>query len=884
MSLKKFLLCLFLSLLTINYLPVYCEDDLYCVYSNDMYEEFNTFNDAYYYYEDNIDNYDNLVLKHNDEVIEMEYGVVKFIYEEPIKYHSIIKNEDDYLVSSYGVDAAYLYQDNEKIYFMISGDIGCVDINMVELIPFNELKVKPSLYISDDKYLYHNIKNQLDYEYCNDSYKLDFIIDELCKNSEYYSYDGHFFYDDFYLMIDDYRSNNNDNALNETPYYNYYQYLSHHSLTSYNYRELEDYFYQVLGIDNKLIHYLDDNGDGAADEINRSQIYDEINDFFAYESIYGTNALMLISSAIHESSYGRSERSFINNNLYFTSAYDSYLENSNDRYTSVDNSIYAHSKYLINKRFSNHKRNDYKGTNFGNKVGGINVNYAIDQYYGEKLASIYFGIDNKLGLRDYQKYPIGLIIDNDRVNFYRDDKLEDRMFYLEDISELSLVILNESDEAYKVQIDYSFDDEYLYDFNKSVAYISKDEVEYILNKDKKVDHEFINVLYDFNGGSFIDKDTLELKVKNDDIDNLKFIKPNKDGYEFIDYESVIDIDTHYLLASYKKIDSITIENLVNNLFLDKAILNVNYEDGSSNKISITSDMVECFDNEEGENIVTVNYCGLTTSISVDIDNEYYEIMNNLKEAIDSLDYEYVRENSMNINYPFTMDDIRSLDLYFKDKQNRNYYIKSNIDGDFSISGLDFSINNYNDNFTFFKNTYYVLLDNASYMNRLKVESVTSGYGFKYVDGFNISFKYNYVDIDLQNPVVVQVDIKNKKNNCIYVVYHIDDNGDVVKCKTTWSNNYVQFITDEDGDYIVLSLDSFNTYDIEDKVENLNIDNMGYDNHKLNIEVMNISVLYVITFIGVIIYYIVEDKSRRQWKDFKRLLLHQDTVVEEKLKS
>lgn len=897
MRFRRLLLCLILSLLSVNYIPVYSEDELYYVTCHDaaINEQFNSYSRAISYYNDNKDNFDNLVLKKNDEVLEMEYGIVKFnVAVDYIKYHSIVREEDDYLCASYGIDGAYLYRNNNRVYFMLASDVGYVDYEDVELIPYEQILVKTSLYTTDDKYIYHNIKTQLDFEFCNNSYRLDFVSSDLDPNAEYYSYDGHYFYDDFHMMIDDYRDDCREHAVNKIPYYNYYQYLSHRSISNYSYLQLEDYFYNTLGIDGKLIHYKDLNNDKAADEINRSQLYGEIHNFFAYESLYGTNAMLLISSALYESSYGRSENSFKNNNLYQTAAYETYAEKQDDRFDSINSSIYSHCKYIISNRFSNHNRKDYKGTFLGNQIGGMNIEYSIDQYYGEKVASTYFDIDNELGLKDYNNYSIGIIVDNDKVNFYSDEALKKRLFSLKDIDELACIILNETEDAYKVQIDYSYDSDYLYSYEDCVAYLEKDEVSYVINQGNIIDYDFIDLVYDFNGGTFIGKDSLNIKVKRNNAENLDYIRPVKSGYEFKDYDCSIEPDFSKITfrANYKKIDSISIGYLMDRvgdcypyMDLEGAFLNVLYEDGTGKKVPINCDMLENYDSEDGEKEITVKYCGLSTAKKIFLDGEYYEIVEAIDSAYKEGNYEYVKDNSGGWGYPFSMNDIRRMDAYFKKIQLRNYFIKrNNLDYDFSISGLDFSLRNYGNNFAIVKNTYYVILDDVSFINKEKIEKLSKGYGFDIVGGLNISFKYNYVDIELQNPAVLQIDIEDKRNNHIYSVYHINDDGDIIKCNTTWSNNYIQFMIEESGDYLVLSMPSVNKYDIVDRVENLSLNNMGYDNHDLNIKVMTTCVLFMLAFMGVIIYYIVENKRENEWRDFKKLLRNQVAAAEEKQKN
>lgn len=851
MRFKKFLLCLILSFLTFNYSSISAEDDFYYVSDNDeVIQEFESYSSAISFFNDNKDEYDNLIVKHNGEVIEMEYGIVEFNDElDYVKYHSISRGEDDYISAAYGIDAAYLYSEDNKIYFKVANDVGYVDSDNVKLVPYDNIG---SVYYTDDKYIYHKVKNPLNYE----SYKLDFIPDGLSNNSTYYSYDGHYFYDDFYLMIDDYRSDTSDNAVNSEIYFNYYQYLSHRSLSNYSYEELEDYFYNTLMIDGKLNHYIDNNNDNAADEINRSQLYDEIDDFFIYENIYGSNAMLTLSSAIYESSYGRSESSFKQNNLFYTAAYDSIIA-SNHRYNTISDSIYAHCKYIVSKRFGNYLKDDYKGTFLGDRLGGLEIEYTIDHYYGEKVAAIYFDIDNKLGLKDYKQRSIALFIDKDRLKLYSDESLEDVLYSLDDVEELAYVVLAENETSYKIQFDYSDNDEYIYDFENCVGYVDKDDVSYILNADKIQDNEFININYDFDDGTFIDKQTLEFKALKDSniLDN---IKPRKDGYEFNSYVYVVDGESNTYIATYKKIKEITINNLLdeydNYIDLSNASINVIYEDDSCKLVPLNSDMVS-FDSDNNELIIS--YCGFNINKKININYD---------------------DNSL------SLDEIRVKDIVLKEKQNRNYYIKNNTDFDFSISGLDLALDNYDKAFSFIKNTYYVELEDISLVNKEKIEKLAKGYDFEVLDGLNISFKYNYIDIDLKNRAIIQVDIKDKKDNYIYVAYHLNDDGDIIKCNSTWSNNYIQFEIEEAGDYLILCRPSVNSYSMEDSVENLNINNMGYDNHDLNIKVMNICFLFVLSFIGVIVYYIVENKKEKQWIDFKKLLRNQDIAVEEKLKN
>ena len=874
------------------FVPVGADENTYEVKDNNSGFSigFETYDEALEFYDDNVDEYDNLLLLENGNVANMEYGIVELVGNDNIvEYHSILRDTNDYISGQYGVDAAFLYIKDSKVYFKVSGDIGYTDINNVILHPYEELDVNISSYVANGGYLYHNIKTQLKYE----NYSISLCIDEkpsfMKDNASYFSYDGHYFYDDFYLMIDDYRNESYESATNNEPYYNYYQYLPYRSITRYTCEEISDYFKNVLGINGGLTHYYDLNGDGASDEVNRSQFYNNFNTFFAMEQMYGTNALMLISSGIVESSYGKSLNSYLKNSLYTNSAFESEHEQANNRYDSIANSIYSYAKFYISKLYSNHLRNDYYGTNFGNKLSGINIEYSIDHYFGEKCASEYFKLDNALGLKDKNKYAIAIIDDLESLTLYSDASLEKKIVKLSNTDNLAFSILADYEESYKVQLDSSFNDDYIYDFLDSVGYIDKDAVKYIINEDDIKLYEFNKINYDFNGGEYYGYDKLSVRA----INNNPVIVPNKEGYEFVDYSSDINEDGKLTYtANYKEIKSISVSGLLDvqrKLLpypdLTGSRINVKYTDGSHLNTQINTDNIGYYNlNDDEPQEISISYCGAESSKQIQIDMSYYDIYDSIEEAIDEEDYEFVRSNIGNVRYPLSMSEIRKIDSALKDNYKRNYVIKDvNKDRDVSISGLDLSLETKH-NFSLIEDTYYVNIKDISNINKTRILDVASGYGFEDVLGINISFKFNFQTIDLDAPAIVQINIPDKKDDYIYSVYHINDNGDVIKCRTTQSNNYIQFIIDETGDYEVLCMPSFNTYDIDDGVENLSYENMGVDNNRINLEFMLGLAIIFVALIGILIYYRVLDVKEKQWKDYRKSLLKVDTVQEEKQKS
>ncbi|MBP5278888.1 MAG: bacterial Ig-like domain-containing protein, partial [Erysipelotrichaceae bacterium] len=655
-------------------MSIKAEDELFVVRDtgSGLEETFETYNSASSFYEEHLEEYDNLLLYEDDRLIRMEYGIVEFNTDEAcsldIDYFSQSKNEDDILNGCYGIDGAYLDTDyrNDRVYFMISDDLGYTSLNNVTLHPYEALESGISVYHNSDHF-YHNIKSQLDYDFYSYSLELDDKLNELGEG-DYYSYDGHYFYDDFKAMIDDYRNGTRDNSVNEEAYFNYYQFLPHRSLSNYTSSELNEYINETLAINGRLDHYDDSNFDSAADEVNRSQLYGNIEHFFIAQSLYGTNAMMLLSSAIYESSYGRSYPSYANNNLYLSAAYESEAENETRHYDSIADSIYAHSRYFISSRYSNHRRSDYRGTFYGDKASGINVNYSLDSYFGEKSASAYYHLDSLLGNKDRNDKAVGIISDRSSVNFYYDEDLERRRFTLYDITDLSFVILEETENSYKINIDDSNNEDYEYDFSGCIAYVAKDVFSHILNEDRIADYDLNYRYYDLKGGTISDHEQLEL------LDTCE-IKPYREHYEYDGIDEEGNVSYRYIEA----IDLIrpfkTTVELGGTIDLRGGLIRVFYEDSTYKDVPIDSDMISSFDmHQEGTQDIRISYNGVAIDTKIEVSQELYELDRDFSMAINDKNYQFVKENINRVDHQFTFEEIRQIDQDLLKDSKRNYYI------------------------------------------------------------------------------------------------------------------------------------------------------------------------------------------------------------------
>ena len=862
-----------ISLLCINVAPIKASGNLYCVYdsSNNINEKFSDYYDALSFYEDNIDEADNLLLSKNDKLIKMEYGIVSFNTNKAcdinVEYRSKSKGTFDYLNGCYGNDAAYLNSDDYGVYFKISDDIGYANIDDVTLIPYERINYGVSSYQIRENGLFHNIKANANYAYYSYSINLGDKPKYLENNKEYFSYDGHYFYDNFLAMLSDYHDGTYENAINKEPYYNYYQYLPYRSMSNITSVELEDYLTNTLGITAKLDSYNDLSNDGANDDVNRSQLYGEVDNFFVNESIYGTNSLMLLANAIVDSNYGKSASSYYNNSLYTNMAFDSDSQRENNHYDSISNSIYSFAKYFISNIYGDYRRITYHGTNFGSKLGGMNVEYSLDPYYGEKCASNYYTIDKALGFKDKDSYALAIVNDKD-VSFYKDEEASKFYYKVEDIAELSMIVLEECENTFKIQMDFSNSTDGTYDFEKCVAYIKKDDIDYLINKSNINEPTYSHGYYDFNGGTFNGKKGVKIQSKNG---NQLNIVPIKEGYDFVKY----DKDN---IAQYKEIKNISLVGniypyLYQDAYLDisNASLKINYSSGGSKTIDITSDNISYYDNKYDDIVpIEIVYNGVSIDYDISVlDNSLYEEVKNASKDDNLQSALFVKENMNKTNYVLSMEEIIKNDRQIKNNNGYNYHVYDN-NSDVSVSGMALSLDEPFISSIIYKDTYYLEVKNLSKKTLNKLSAYASAYGFEIEDSYNLNFELNYSDIKQNGPVVIKSKI-NQTNNKVYSVYYLEADGDIVKCQTGFSSDYVYFIANKEGDYMVLSLDWPNTFTTFDANQNVSYLNNDPDNHQIIREVFLFVVLMLLGLINIFVDYIIKNKRKNLWIDYRNSL-------------
>ena len=128
--------------------------------------------------------------------------------------------------------------------------------------------------------------------------------------------------------------------------------------------------------------------------INNSLLENKGATFKEAEEHYHINALYLLAHSALESDWGRSNIAKDKNNFFGIAAYDTTPYLSAKTFDDVDKGILGATKW-IKENYINRGR-----TFLGNKASGMNVEYASDPYWGEKIASVMMKINEKLGGKD----------------------------------------------------------------------------------------------------------------------------------------------------------------------------------------------------------------------------------------------------------------------------------------------------------------------------------------------------------------------------------------------------------------------------------------------------------------------------------------------------
>lgn len=452
----------------------------------------------------------------------VQYGVVYVNTSGVTEYKMVETGQTGYTSGAFGRDGAFIGEVDGKIRAKYAGVIADFDPSDVDVVAYGE---KPnSYYMEVDGYLTHYFVYSSDNIYS--SCRVGTDLPYLEAGKAYYSYDGHYFYDTYDKMVVDYQDGIYDQAINANqPYYNYYQYLSHRSLSSLT----GDDYNQIT--QNKL----------SETSYKTSKFYELGQEFVTQQNNYYVNSLLMFGVAANESDWGRSYIASEKNNLFGHGANDSNPFWDANGYESVAKSIEYHAFYFISRGYLDYNDWRHFGPHTGDKESGLNVKYASDPYWGEKAASRAYYIGEMP--TDYQKESIGVIQKAfAQCNLYKEPTTDSTVVTkLTNLSNFPVLILDEVNVNgtlwYKIASDTSLTEdrtkpnyELVYQPNHDYLYIEASKVTVVnegelLAKDKYTDGNITIPVLE-NGHQIILQDGNLMAESKVSVADIQTINPN----------------------------------------------------------------------------------------------------------------------------------------------------------------------------------------------------------------------------------------------------------------------------------------------------------------------------------------------------------------------
>lgn len=862
-------------------------------------QTFATLKSAFDYYEMHRDDasVNNLGVRQNGKLIAVSEGIVFFASEGckvNTEYKDTHTGNDGYTNGCYGADGALISTDwkTSRVTFKIAGVEGRGKLSEVTLLPLSRAGNLSSYTIRSGR-LYHQIRqSQASSRYAT-------LIDlgpapaMLSDESTLYSYDGHYFYQDAEVMLKDYRQGQTAHALNASqPFYFYYQYLSHRTLTHYSAEDLKDYFQKQLGIDRSMTAYRDRDRNSVHDTLNQSLYYNEEQDFLEYQSLYGANALMMLALSMNESATGRSSLSFTRNNLFGHAAYDSDVEKNAKRYFQLSSSILSHARTYVSASYLNPKKFQYHGGFFGDKASGMNVSYASDPYWGEKAASYYMALDEALGSRDLNQQTLGIRTAGKALDVKKEPSAAAETLYSTGASlPMSFVLLNRVENAegawYQIQNDPASDmEEYTYNFIQDIGYIPADAVQLVLNEEKLGMLELTSVVFDAQGGTFPDgRSRIEISVLAGGEPLAP--TPAKDGAVFAGWKEDQDI----MIAQYRNVESLRIvktprTNYETGERIDLAggLAEVQYQDGKLEQLPMTTSMVSGFDlSTEGPQQVTVSWGSKTAvytiEVSATLSAQREALMSDIETMVEAIDPEAVTEpqtadlielkqridefGQLNLS----LSQIRALDTLFQTLlKNQRSLVLNAKDKQFAVSGLSLAVKQKNPGASsWMKDTLKISLNlkQPDAAVKAQTEMIAAGNHAEIWDYFVLSGKKNFGGLELNSTIAVTMSLPSGFDTSKKVtVWRLED-GNVIQMPTTQSKTTLTFRTEALGQFVITSRQTVNQYEDEAPDEVMTKADNGIDWPETAVKALIALVLLLSLMIVVLILQRRKDKKRRR---------------------
>jgi beta-N-acetylglucosaminidase len=315
----------------------------------------------------------NQVVVQGSKVIQMKEGLA-IAKPSPGSYLTIIHNE------GFKTQLTYVSPNTEMKYISSTANSVKVQIgNTIGYVLASEVWLTPKQMISGQSYYQVKGGDLFHYIYTGTSY-VAYANNEpygkapsfLEEGKKYYSWDGETFL--------------NASGKEVGTAYQYFNVLPVRTKSNYSAEELNAY---------------------VAAQRPTSPLKDLGASFKKAEETYGINALYLLSKAIHESAWGTSTIAKEKKNLFGIKAYDKDPLASATTFATFEECIMYLARY-ISEAYANPTGAHFNGAVLGDKSIGMNVKYASDPYWGQKISAYMYRIDKHLGGKDSFVYTLGV--------------------------------------------------------------------------------------------------------------------------------------------------------------------------------------------------------------------------------------------------------------------------------------------------------------------------------------------------------------------------------------------------------------------------------------------------------------------------------------------
>lgn len=327
------------------------------------------------------------VILYKDEVIQMRTGIA-VAGKVPTVIYTTDSMKTTYAPVSSGTELEYVSSNDSIVTVKIAGKTGYVYQADVKLVPTLALQGQSYYSVNASGDLLHYIYNTSTNTYS--SYIYGKAPASFQQNMKYYSWDGATF--------------TTASGTNVGTFYQYFNMLPVRTSTNYSAAELEQYIATKLAEREALYTKNPTTYARYKDATTKSKLIGLGEILKDFETYHKMNALLVLSMAIHESDYGMSANAQNKNNIFGIKVYDSNTA-AGETYATIRDCVASLSNNYINLNYVPVSGAYANGGMAGNKGRGMNVRYASDPYWGQKIAGHMYQLDKAMGGKDFLKNP-----------------------------------------------------------------------------------------------------------------------------------------------------------------------------------------------------------------------------------------------------------------------------------------------------------------------------------------------------------------------------------------------------------------------------------------------------------------------------------------------